>query len=109
MTNSPMLPQKPDNSPSLGAIYLVSLDGEGYSRTNDRRMADAMISVGMYKQIGLEEFEQVKAAVDAKSGIPEIVQRIRLQNLRTGLCDLCGGKLFADGSCSNWECEASDV
>lgn len=54
-----------------GTIYLVDVSGDGYSHTNDRRMADALISTGMYKQVGIEEYNRVKALVDAESGAIE--------------------------------------
>jgi hypothetical protein len=38
-----------------------------------------------------------------------IMSAIRTQNLQEGVCRQCGGKLFADGNCSNWECEDSDA
>jgi hypothetical protein len=41
------------------------------------------------------------------ASITQAVNAIRLQTLREGVCDQCGGKLFADGSCSNWGCENS--
>lgn len=43
------------------------------------------------------------------SEIVSIMSAIRAQNLREGVCRQCGGKLFADGSCSNWEREDSNV
>ncbi len=43
------------------------------------------------------------------SEIVEIVNVVRELNLRTGVCDLCGWRVFADGSCSNWECENADA
>lgn len=50
-------------------IYLK--DGDGYAFTDDRRMADSMISVGWMTEVSEEEFNRVKAIVDADSGIVE--------------------------------------
>jgi hypothetical protein len=50
-------------------IYLKGPDG--YAFTDNRKMADAMISVGWMVEVSKEEFDRVKATVDAQSGITE--------------------------------------
>lgn len=50
-------------------IYLV--DGEeGYSDTNDKRMADALVSASNFKIATHEEYKRVKRIVDEKDGTP---------------------------------------
>lgn len=109
MSRDVMLSQPQSDAPALGSIFLVvSGDGgSGYAATNDRQYAEALTTVG-FMQVSREDYERVKARVDAKSGIADIVQEIRRENLQTGMCSECGGKLFADGSCSDYECELHD-
>jgi hypothetical protein len=52
-----------------------------------------------------ERRAQINAILDKRITVGLAVQAIRTQTLRTGMCEVCGYKLYADGTCSNHECE----
>jgi hypothetical protein len=54
--------------------------------------------------------EYMREVQDRKlSPVMQAVNAIRVQTQAEGYCDICEGKLFADGSCSNWDCSNSDM